>query len=1321
MENERMFAQDELGQPQERPYSAAESKQWPEMHWGKFQALDAVLPPVDGGVLLQRVFGELAGAAAGGYNYYNGGGSRSSSSSSRGGTSSPTETRAVLVLKRSQRFEREFRLLVDEFIAAQNALLVAQQPIVSLSALKRKRMAHRNRLAAYVEVLPFDGNQPAQTRDGELISQSSGPAPHQHQSPDAVSHVSKMPDAHLDPELKQLLQRGKNAPAGDKNVQKNTVHDWLFPGRMWMGEIRMPGAYGEHVRTPDGQEVEQPHNYYFTVQDGLNVNGAFVAPLTLENNGTGSGAAHEEDRVYAIHADDGDAQFVRVYVDREIPGNLRSYFPKSCAFSPAAAGAGETLVPLAWHDKETYCFGALDLRTGRINGDVRQLQSGETEGYWEPASKISNTFSLEPYPSVGRAEKVLRNRVLTKMLNLWRRGELEDCLRPKTSRDLIGGGVDGRKELEEKLEAHLGLSSGAQLKDRWYPANLFYPRRFEVVDCGPADGAEQGPPSSGTGTSVRTVKNFAHRRDAHDRDYDTAIPVEQIRLQEGRSSCFGQLFEQAPDLVKLVPYTFLYKLQLQHTKALQSEFLERARFYQAVQFPTRAAKETHFEREAFRNDMLAVAQKWGISSAEERYVGESTSRTRPVWKDAEEFCRLAKTRHFVDYQGFPEEETQNMNDAAAEKKWLILTGVREDLLDKTFDFEPDFVDHDPWDAMKSEMEIVHARIYTHALTGAQRRQELAAEQNEQPRVDFNVGLGLFSPAGGSFNPNFDEVRIAPRQFAVTGFPRRRARPPERHFDLVTRGLRSSRPLMSIGWDAAQEPHHVPFDVWASEMLRGLPLSRQREASGSSSGSLQSTALFGNGSRVGSATTAVSANSRNYANIFRRFCAYRFPIRNYIVSDSHGGLQWCETLEEMQDQAAWDPDFGVTRDDDDRDFMSCRGDENEIEITPLATPRTSSIPSSSSSSSSARDILGADAMKESSALEHQGELQLVQADEFVPDEDEVEEDGTATTTLPFFIPMPQFRRQYHQQMQQRIQLSDTHLSFEEHRRTSFVYEDLSTSLRQAEQRLTREEIEDMVVFDPLSSGGGAGITGGSCDVETETGGGKSGAGDSGNEEQEEEAPDCMICLGPILMGRKQRRRRSSNMEDDAEDGGTTNKDMEKIVRLPNCGHYLHFSCAVEWLHGRQTCPIMAATERRNGSSGGSFEEGRVGASSGAKVRHAREDAAASSSDEQDKALLLRPRGHGAANEEQEQQLRPRGNGAADEEQEQQSSTSSEEEEQRVELFGSDPEQTWWHYKLSVELYLTAFFFAFSGGFTNVVYLIRYGVFSSVPMVTRVKHR
>ncbi len=40
--------------------------------------------------------------------------------------------------------------------------------------------------------------------------------------------------------------------------------------------------------------------------------------------------------------------------------------------------------------------------------------------------------------------------------------------------------------------------------------------------------------------------------------------------------------------------------------------------------------------------------------------------------------------------------------------------------------------------------------------------------------------------------------------------------------------------------------------------------------------------------------------------------------------------------------------------------------------------------------------------------------------------------------------------------------------------------------------------------------------------------------------------------------------------------------------------------------------------------------------------------------------------------------------------------------------------WWHYRLTSLLYACGFFFAFAAGFTNVVYLVRYNVFSAVPM-------
>eukprot|EP00925_Amoebophrya_sp_RCC4383_P011903 GSA25T00012464001.1 len=44
---------------------------------------------------------------------------------------------------------------------------------------------------------------------------------------------------------------------------------------MWLGDIRMPGVYGE--------SNGGAHKYFFTVQDGLDPCGPFVVPLSLQN------------------------------------------------------------------------------------------------------------------------------------------------------------------------------------------------------------------------------------------------------------------------------------------------------------------------------------------------------------------------------------------------------------------------------------------------------------------------------------------------------------------------------------------------------------------------------------------------------------------------------------------------------------------------------------------------------------------------------------------------------------------------------------------------------------------------------------------------------------------------------------------------------------------------------------------------------------------------------------------------------------------------------------------------------------------------------
>eukprot|EP00392_Amoebophrya_sp_AT5.2_P011804 g11894.t1 len=48
---------------------------------------------------------------------------------------------------------------------------------------------------------------------------------------------------------------------------------------------------------------------------------------------------------------------------------------------------------------------------------------------------------------------------------------------------------------------------------------------------------------------------------------------------------------------------------------------------------------------------------------------------------------------------------------------------------------------------------------------------------------------------------------------------------------------------------------------------------------------------------------------------------------------------------------------------------------------------------------------------------------------------------------------------------------------------------------------------------------------------------------------------------------------------------------------------------------------------------------------------------------------------------------------------------------VTLFSND--RNWWHYRLVALLHLTTFFFCFASGFLNVVFLVDYGVFASLP--------
>ncbi|CAD7935868.1 unnamed protein product [Amoebophrya sp. A120] len=348
---------------------------------------------------------------------------------------------------------------------------------------KHPRHTERNRKVYQQHLLDFDKVDGGALRKFLGCGASSAPQKSRFQSMRGQ-----------DAELLHLLQNGIDNPAGrdaDENptgattngattmqpsTLSNTAADWLVPGRQWRGEIHMPGQYGQQ------QAMRHAHDYFFSVQD---------FPFYT---------SHERGNFYAIHADENDCQFVRVYVGKEnIPRKLLEIFEnneeheekkkkKNQANSPGAGGENKTAshdpatqlpeagssstsasssaelnttasskdlvenssssfnsfieaartiinggattvrnqgnkIKVVYHDRETYCFGYLDLNTGRIEGDVRQLQSNNFDSLlWERSENTKSYFFCEPLPTPGRPLLVLRNRVVTKILDTWMRG-----------------------------------------------------------------------------------------------------------------------------------------------------------------------------------------------------------------------------------------------------------------------------------------------------------------------------------------------------------------------------------------------------------------------------------------------------------------------------------------------------------------------------------------------------------------------------------------------------------------------------------------------------------------------------------------------------------------------------------------------------------------------------------------------------------------------------------------------------------------------------------------------------------------------------------
>ncbi|CAD7926561.1 unnamed protein product [Amoebophrya sp. A25] len=154
--------------------------------------------------------------------------------------------------------------------------------------------------------------------------------------------------------------------------------------------------------------------------------------------------------------------------------------------------------------------------------------------------------------------------------------------------------------------------------------------------------------------------------------------------------------------------------------------------------------------------------------------------------------------------------------------------------------------------------------------------------------------------------------------------------------------------------------------------------------------------------------------------------------------------------------------------------------------------------------------------------------------------------------PFLIPLPHFRFVEREKRERAAVLNDQLLMQSEHMRTASVYEAFSTSVRLAENRLSTAEINKLVLEDPKDISPG---------------------------------DDCMICLGPLTeppFNSAVADERGTPATEKANSPATKLrhqhhiKDKVAIVKLPQCGHMLHLTCALEWLHSRQTCPYCRAT-------------------------------------------------------------------------------------------------------------------------------------------------
>lgn len=86
--------------------------------------------------------------------------------------------------------------------------------------------------------------------------------------------------------------------------------------------------------------------------------------------------------------------------------------------------SGAYEVRVDYRDGETICAGVLDVKTGKIVGNVRQLEAGE-EGYEYPSQDVTHTFNLAAIKDSGavtrqRAAVYQAQRACTEYLGTWR-------------------------------------------------------------------------------------------------------------------------------------------------------------------------------------------------------------------------------------------------------------------------------------------------------------------------------------------------------------------------------------------------------------------------------------------------------------------------------------------------------------------------------------------------------------------------------------------------------------------------------------------------------------------------------------------------------------------------------------------------------------------------------------------------------------------------------------------------------------------------------------------------------------------------------------